>query len=209
MPDGDIIHDSLPRIYQRPYRWLCEGKKDDADCSKALQQAIKWDLQKAGDPFATAALVVGDAINRACAVTGGLDAARANQAVDTALQEVYGPSMYREAFRDAARDVVQDLRYGRAEPPQDVGALLYARFVCRLADSQFESRVPLAPTHHNGANPIEIETRIRSMAPAVERMAAHLGRQVSAGQLVDELRLPPQKRPSAKSSDDWLSENLL
>lgn len=205
MPDGDIIHKALPRIYQRPYRYLCEGKADDAECSKALQRAIKRDLQKAGDPFATAALVAGDLLARACSRPQGFDPGEANRLVDASLRTVHGPDRYREAFRDGVRDVVQGLRYGTADVPQDMGAALYSRFVCRLADAQFESRVPMTDAHHNGAHPVEVESRIRSMAPDVERAAAQFGKQISAGASVEKLRLPPQKSPPPVSLD----ENLL
>lgn len=204
MPDGDIIHGRLPRLYQRPYRFLCEGKATDAECSKALQRALKRDLQKAGDDVARAALVVGDAIERARSGPDGFDAASANAAVDAALRVVPCPSAHREGLRDAARDAVQALRYGDDGGAGDLGAEVYRRFAVRRAESQFEARVPLTDGHHNGADPVEIEGRVRAMAPDVGRAASAFARKVASGGSVSDFRLPPQRRRPVS-----LEENLL
>ena len=204
MPDGDIIHDRLPRLYQRPYRFLCEGKAEDDECSKALQRALKRDLQKAGDALAHAALVVGDAIDRVRSRPGEFDAAAANGAVDEALRSVHCPSAHREGLRDAARDVVQDLRYGDDGRAVNHGEEVYRRLAVRRAESQFEARVPLTDTHHNGADPVEIEGRIRAMAPDVERAASAFARKVAGGGSVSGFRLPPKRRRPVS-----LEENLL
>ena len=204
MPDGDIIHDRLPRLYQRPYRFLCEGKAEDDECSKALQRALKRDLQKAGAALAHAALVVGDAIDRVRSRPGEFDAAAANGAVDEVLRSVHCPSAYREGLRDAARDVVQDLRYGNDGRAVNHGEEVYRRLAVRRAESQFEARVPLTDAHHNGADPVEIEGRIRAMAPDIERAASAFARKVAAGGSVNEFRLPPQRRRPVS-----LEENLL
>ena len=204
MPDGDIIHKSLPRLYQRPYRFLCEGKAEDDECSKALQRALKHDLQKAGDVLAQAALVVGDAIDRVCSQPGDFDAAAANVAVDEALRAIGCPSAHREGLRDAARDVAQGLRYGDAGGARDSGEEVYRRFAIRRAESQFEARVPLTDAHHNGANPVEIEGRVRAMAPDIERAASAFARKVASGGSVSEFRLPPKRRRPVS-----LEENLL
>lgn len=35
MPDGDIVHNRLRRVYQKPYIWLCEGKATSDECARA------------------------------------------------------------------------------------------------------------------------------------------------------------------------------
>lgn len=203
MPDGDIIHKALPRLYQTPYRRICEGRSDD-ECARALQRSVKRDLQRAGDQFASAALVAGDVLAQACSQPEGFNAANANHAVDAVLRTIYGPDRYREAFRDAVRDVVQTLRYGAEGVSMDMGAKVYAGFTCRLADAQFESRVPMTDAHHNGAHPIEVESRIRALDPAVKRAAAQFGKQISSGASVDKLRLPAQSQPPVSRDENLL-----
>jgi len=204
MPDGDIIHRSLPRLYQRPYRFLCEGKATDAECSQALLRALKRDLQKVGNAVARTAFVIGDAIELARANPRGFDAAAANATIDATLQAVRCPSAHREGLRDAARDVVHDLRYGGDGGGRNLGTEVFQRFAVRRAESQFESRVPLTDVHHNGADPGEIEGRVRAMAPDVRRAAAAFARKVALGGSVGDFRLPPQRRRPVS-----LEENLL
>jgi len=31
VPDGDIVHSKLRRLYQKPYKWLCEGTPQISD----------------------------------------------------------------------------------------------------------------------------------------------------------------------------------
>ena len=49
MPDGDILRNGFRRLYQKPYKWLCDGKADDEECSQAALRALKQDLIKKGD----------------------------------------------------------------------------------------------------------------------------------------------------------------
>lgn len=204
MPDGDIIHKSLSKLYQRPYRFLCEGKATDAECSTAFLRAFKRDLQKVGDAVAQAALVAGDALSHARAMPGGFDTVSANHAVDDALRAVRCPSAHQEGLRDAARDVAQGLRYGSGGGTDDLGAEVYRRFALRRAESQFEARVPLTDAHHNGASPVDIEGRIRAMAPEIGRAVFAFARKVTTGGSVNDFRLPPQRRQPVS-----LEENLL
>lgn len=49
MPDGDIVHSGLRRLYQKPYQWLCEGKADWNECARIAMEALKRDLMRKGD----------------------------------------------------------------------------------------------------------------------------------------------------------------
>ncbi len=205
MPDGDKIHPTLRSYYRSPYRQLCEGKATDVDCSVALQDAMKRDLQRAGDVAAAAALAAGDTVARVLSSSGGFDPARANEAVDAELRGVRCPSRYKEQIRSAARDLVQDLRYGHAGGVEDAGAEVFRRFALGRVESQFTARVPQAEVHHNGANPAELAVKIESVMPGVERAAAQFARQVRNTGRVDSLRRPPKPRSRPVS----LNENLL
>lgn len=46
MPDGDIVHGKLPGLYQKPYKWICEGKASNNECVGALMRALMRDLKK-------------------------------------------------------------------------------------------------------------------------------------------------------------------
>lgn len=204
MPDGDIIHDRLSGLYWRPYRFLCEEKATEAECSRALQRALKRDLQKLGDSVAHAALVVGDVIESITTGSNVFDPVAANQAVDDVLRSVRCSSAHLEMIRDAARDVTQSIRYGDNVDAGSLGSEVYRRFVLRRAESQFEARLPLSLVHHDGADPVELLGRVRSMAPDLERAASMFARKVASGGSVSEFRVPLQRRQPVS-----LDENLL
>lgn len=46
MPDGDIIHNGLRRLYQKPYKWLCEGKADNDECARELLKSLRVYLKR-------------------------------------------------------------------------------------------------------------------------------------------------------------------
>jgi hypothetical protein len=41
MPDGDIVHNTLGRLYQKPYKWLCEGTATNDECARELLRSLK------------------------------------------------------------------------------------------------------------------------------------------------------------------------
>jgi hypothetical protein len=205
MPDGDKIHPVIRGYFRRPYRHLCEGKATDAECSVVLQDAMKRDLQRVGDAAAAAALAAGDAVAREASSAGGFDPARANAAVDGALREVRCSSRYAEQVRRAARDLVQDLRYGNRGEIGDAGADVFRRFALARVEAQFTARVPQTPAHHNGASPVELDHRIHAIQAGVEHAASLFARQVRRTGSVGALRRPARPRPRPVS----LSENLL
>lgn len=49
MPDGDIVHSRLRRLYQKPYKWLCEGTATSDECARAVLEKLKQDIQAKGD----------------------------------------------------------------------------------------------------------------------------------------------------------------
>lgn len=49
MPDGDIVHSRLRRLYQKPYKWLCEGTATSDACARVVLEKLKQDIQAKGD----------------------------------------------------------------------------------------------------------------------------------------------------------------
>ena len=49
MPDGDIVHNRLRRLYQKPYKWLCDGKATSDECARAVLEKLKQDIKDKGD----------------------------------------------------------------------------------------------------------------------------------------------------------------
>ena len=49
MPDGDIVHDRLRRLYHKPYKWLCQGKATSDECARAVLGKLKKDIQNKGN----------------------------------------------------------------------------------------------------------------------------------------------------------------
>ena len=45
MPDADIVHDNLPRLYHMPYRDLCEGKDSPQECAWTMMKALLKDIK--------------------------------------------------------------------------------------------------------------------------------------------------------------------
>ncbi|MDY7020884.1 MAG: hypothetical protein SWJ54_05900 [Cyanobacteriota bacterium] len=48
MPDGDIVHSQVPRLYQKPYQWICEGKASSNECAWVLMGATMREIKNKG-----------------------------------------------------------------------------------------------------------------------------------------------------------------
>lgn len=93
MPDGDIVHSKLPRIYQKLYRWLCEGKANTTECGRVAMEALKRDLMKKGDLPVMLAKRMGESLERAindASENSSVDWAALSTEFDNLAGRVYG-----------------------------------------------------------------------------------------------------------------------
>ncbi|GET37601.1 hypothetical protein [Microseira wollei] len=65
MPDGDIVHNQLSGLYQKPYRMLCEGKRDLNECAWMAMEALMRDIKSKGATPVVLAKGMGEMLGRA------------------------------------------------------------------------------------------------------------------------------------------------
>lgn len=204
MPDGDLIHNKIPHLYKKPYQYLCEGKATDADCSWALQDALRKELKKGGDAPVEAALRVGAAITEASITPLGFKAAEVNIQVDRVLQYISIPSREKELIRGAARDLVQCLRYGSSDNVGEAEVEVCRRYFLGKLDAAFTERIPQIPSHHMDADPVELQRRVRTCRPDLEKAAVAFAKQACKTGSVKGLRRPSRAHVKAVSLDEDL-----
>lgn len=116
MPDGDIVHSRLRRLYQKPYKWLCEGTATNDECARALLEKLKQDIKAKGDLPVALSQSMADSVAQ---VSSHLEEARESDFVklskefEALAQKANGRLDLKELALRAGKSLLNDLRNGR------------------------------------------------------------------------------------------------
>ncbi|MCY7321285.1 MAG: hypothetical protein LH660_05655 [Phormidesmis sp. CAN_BIN36] len=208
MPDGDIVHDKLRLIYQKPYKWLCEGKATTDQCAQIAMNALKKDLIKKGDLPVILAQSMAECLAQTINAAGESDPAdwaALNLEFDRLIQKIDGRPDLKELTLRAGKSVVRDLRYGQEIDIGNSSVVILERYMNEVYESEFKERVPLSSEHYAGIDQVTLSKRIEEIQPNVNVIIGKFAKDAIKNQSVAKLSLP--RRSSRKAID--LDEDLL
>jgi len=210
MPDGDIVHNRLRRFYQKPYKWLCEGKATSDECARVVLESLKKDLIQKGDLPLRLCQGMADVLAQAITTNDALGAgayAALSMEFDGLVQQFDGRPDLKELALRAGKSVVHDLRYGHAQEIDisNASVIIVNRYMNAVYESEFKERVPLTSEHYAGVDQLTLSERIEEIEPDIKVGIGKFAKDAINKQSVAKLSLP--RRSSRKVID--LDEDLL
>lgn len=208
MPDGDIIHSRLRRLYQKPYKWLCEGAAAGDECARAVLEKLKQDIKAKGDlPILLAqamAAIVAQIIS-SLEEASESDFARLSVEFDNLVQRADGSPYIKELILRAGKGYLNDLRNRREVNITHTSEAIWRRYAHEVYESEFKERIPLTSEHYAGVTQEILDERIEVMQPSIDSGIRKFTQTAIRNQSVAKLSMP--RRSSRKAID--LGEDLL
>jgi hypothetical protein len=208
MPDGDIVHDKLRRLYQKPYKWLCGGKATSDECTRSVLDSLKKDLIQKGDRPVN---LCQEMANRLVQVTNGVkelesgDCAALSIEFDRLVQQSDGRADLKELALRASKSVLCDLRYGQEIDVINASSVMLERYINEVYEAEFKERIPLTSEHYAGVTQATLSERIEGIEPNIKVGIKKFVRDILNNQGISKISLP--RRSSRKAID--LNEDLL
>ncbi|PZV03883.1 MAG: hypothetical protein DCF22_25910 [Leptolyngbya sp.] len=177
MPDGDIVHSRLRRLYQKPYKWLCEGKATSDDCARVVLESFKKDLIQKGDLPVKLCQGMAGILDQAITASnelGAQDYASLSMKFDRLIERSDGRPDLKKLALDAGKSILHDLRYdhGQQIDVSNALGLMIQRYMNEVYASEFkailrtvfetEAETPILPLAFD--LPEEAKTRILPLA---------------------------------------------
>lgn len=208
MPDGDIVHSRLRRLYQKPYKWLCEGTATSDECARVVLEKLKQDIKAKGNlPVALSqamATSVAQIISNPEEAREG-DFAKLSMEFDALTQGADGRPDLKELTLRAGKAFLNDLRNGREADINHVSEAILGRYMHEVYESEFKERIPLTSEHYAGVTQGILEKRIEAMQPSIDSGIQKFAQNAIRNQSVTRLSMP--RRSSRKAIN--LDEDLL
>lgn len=208
MPDGDIVHNRLRRLYQKPYKWLCEGKATSDECARVVLEKLKQDIKDKGDLPIILTQRMADRLVQATSTGDELglgDWAALSMEFDRLAQQSDGRPDLKELTLRAGKSVLRDLRYGQEVDVGNASVIILERYMNEVYESEFKERVPLTSEHYAGVDQSTLSERIKEIEPNIKVGISKFAKDAINKQSVAKLSLP--RRSSRKAID--LEEDLL
>jgi hypothetical protein len=193
MADGDIIHSRLRGIYQKPYKWLCEGKATIDECAHVLMQALKKDIVKKGDLPLKLAQKIGQILSQTISApgeNGSVDCAALSLELDRLIWQFDGQPYVKELIRRAVKSWINDLRYGREVDFDNISAEILKRYMKEVYESEFTEKIPLTSIHHDGIDQATLSKRIGEIQPIIDDPIGEWAKTAIKEQSIEKLRMP-------------------
>lgn len=208
MPDGDIVHSRLRRLYQKPYKWLCEGTATSDQCARALLEKLKQDIKAKGDLPVALSQAMADSVAQIIShleEARESDFARLSIEFETLAQKADGRPDLKELTLRAGKGLLNDLRNGREVDLTHISEAIFGRYIHEVYESEFKERIPLTSEHYKGVTREVLDKRIEAMQPSIDSGIQQFARSAIKNQRVAKLSMP--RRSSRKAID--LDEDLL
>lgn len=146
MPDGDIVHSRLRRLYQKPYMWLCEGTATSDECARALLEKLKQDIKAKGYlPVALSQAMADRVLHN---LSSHLEEAREGDFAKLSIefealaQKADGRPDLKELTLRAGKGFLNDLRNGQEVDVNHVSEVIVGRYIHGVYESEFKERIP-------------------------------------------------------------------
>jgi len=207
MPDGDIVRGKLRRLYQEPYKWLCEGVASSDECARVVLEKLKRDIKAKGDlpvvlaqvMAASVAQIIGNPkAAQECEVT------KLSREFDKIVRQADGSPYIKELVLRAGKSYLNDLRNGRELDIAHASEAIWRRYGHEVYEAEFKECIPTSE-HHAGVAHRILKERIEAMQANIDFGIQKFAQNAIRNQSVAKLSLP--RRPSRKAID--LNEDLL
>ncbi|MBE9011039.1 hypothetical protein IQ250_12560 [Pseudanabaenaceae cyanobacterium LEGE 13415] len=146
MPDGDVVHNKLTKPYQKPYKWLCEGKATSEECARILLEKLKHDIRSNGDLPVILAQSMANSLIQAMSTTNELESeeyAALSMDFETITQQCDGSPVVKELSLGAGKRLLRDLKYGQVTNADNPSVMILERYMNEVYESLFKERIPL------------------------------------------------------------------
>jgi hypothetical protein len=208
MPDGDVVHDRLRRLYRKPYKWLCEGEATTDECARVVMEALKKDLIQNGNLPVILAQRMAERLAQVINISGenGLvDWGALGMEFSRLIQKSDGRPDLKELILRAGKSVLHDLRYGEKIEVSIASEVVIRRYMNEVYESQFKECIPLSSEHYGGVDPVTLAHRIEAIQPSINVCIGKFAKDAIKYQNVEKLSLP--RRSPLPAID--LDEDLL
>ncbi|GFE72040.1 hypothetical protein [Chroococcus sp. FPU101] len=208
MPDGDIVHSGLRRLYQKPYKWLCEGKATSNECARVVLKKLKQDIKDKGDLPVMLAQSMAEILVQAISAVNKLEAedyATLSMEFDKLVQQSNGRPGLKELVLRAAKSVLHDFRYGQQVDVGNPSVVILRRYMNEVYESEFRERISLTIEHYAGVARTTLSKRVQEIQPNINIAINKWAKDAINKQSIAKLSLP--RRSSRKAID--LNEDLL
>ena len=207
MPDGDIVHNRLPTRYQKPYKWLCEGKASSNECARAVLDPLKKDLKQKGDLPIQLCRDLDHFLSQAVTTPdyNSVNWAALNRDIEQLVYRSKGRIDVKELFLRAAKSFTHDLRYSRELAVGNTALVIIERYIDEVYRSEFQERVPLTLEHYSGIDKDTLSERIERAEEHIKAGIRKFAKDAINKQSMAKLSL--HRRSSRKAID--LDEDLL
>jgi hypothetical protein len=207
MPDGDIVHNRLRWVYQKPYKWLCEGKANSDECARVVLNALKKDLIRKGSLPVVLAHSMGSKLVQSVSSIGqhgSVDWAALSIAFDQLAQRADGRHDLKELALRAGKSVLRDLRYGQVVSVENAPNLILSRYMHEVYESEFKERVPLTPKHHAGIDSAALNQRINTIESIIRNATCQWADKAVRDRKIEKIQLPRRQHVQKVDMDEDL-----
>lgn len=166
MPDGDILRNGFRQLYQKPYKWLCDGKANDDECSQVALKALRTDLVNKRNLPINLAKNMADIINQAINTSGGslyLNHVELSMNLDNVVGKSDGPHNLKELSLRAGKSCLHDLRYSQNVDLKNIQVDIVSRYMHEVYESEFKVRVLLNAQSNRNLDEEKVSHRLNTM----------------------------------------------
>ncbi len=209
MPDGDIIHNKLARLYQKPYKFLCEGKASASECTRAILKALKLDLKNKGNLPVILAQRMSEKLTQTltnnASKNGSIDWATLNTDLEEIVLQSGGSHNVKELSLSASKVFIHELRYRRLElDAKNASEAIVQHYMNGVYESEFKERIPLTSEHYAGVDENTLTKRIEETEPDIRTVISAWAEKANADKGLANLRLPPRRQLDQVDLDEDL-----
>lgn len=199
MPDGDLVHKGLTRVYQEPYIQICEEQFGDEDIAQNLGDAVWKDIKSSSDQL----LSFFQEVAARCKwiqenlMFETIDWQQESDQIEEQKRNVYMDVRLRSLAESACKEQINELQYGMPSS-QTFYTDILTKYMWNVCRANFQERIPLTETHHNGAGLEYIYERLETMRPFLHLRFSQYAELI---QRHGTFRIPKQPAWSAGNSE--------
>ena len=210
MPDGDIVHSQLSGFYQKPYKWLCEGKANNSENAWVVKGAVIRDIQtNYGNVAVKYAKRMGEMLRQMMVENVGLHSSVNWAALSTEIDRQVGQAKVKhnvqELLRRAGKGLLHEFRYNHTAETSNLPEAVVKRLFQEIYKSNFEQRIPLTSNHHADVDKATVTERVEAIHSDMLADISKWAKKATANEDVKNLRRSPREK--VKEID--LDEDLL
>lgn len=168
MPDGDIVHDRLELLYQRPYKQMCEGQFGNGELAKGLVLSVWKEIRKEGDKLFP---LFQETAQQCCRIQDKLlfeDIGWQQQfeSIEELSRHISASKRMKTLAVNACKEQVRELSNGISSPNYRISIL--RKYMWNVCKASFIERLPLAPAFYKEVSLGYIMERLEMMRPFMD-----------------------------------------